>query len=476
METENFYTDEKNTFKKAVIVITACLGLLGAYAIYSVFTADISWGFKINWNCFESPLFPVLAVLGFFLQFFNWQHFSMETWIGTKKAGESESARKWEKSNDITDVLFGGCLMPLLGHLIIVPCMIGAILWYSIMGLVHILGKLSPFFISALIIALVYFFFILAMKFAEKNKRVVILSVLTVAAGAILGATIYLMNNPDSLGASGNAPVKPELEPIGMCIITGNDVNLRQGPGTDYNKIGKTVSANESYPLLGESDGWAKIDYNGTPAWLSAKFCTLAYDSDQGMDDDDPGCWSEEDENVNIDYEKPEYYEVPAIAIEEPAREIAEAVEVSKKDPVAPVETNVSADIESTKDNDVKGKEKVMAGEKPKDDNIVYTTANIFRQPEFPGGVEAMYRWIGEHLQYPADAAEEGAQGRVTVEFVVSKTGAIENVKILRGRHPALDKEALRVVKAMPKWNPGRKEDGEPAKVTYILPIQFRLN
>lgn len=467
METEDFSTDEKATFKKAVIVITACLGLLGAYAIYSVFTADISWGFKINWNCFESPLFPVLAVLGFFLQFFNWQHFSMETWIGTKKAGESESARKWEKSNDIMDVMFGGCLMPLLGHLIIMPLMIGAILWYSIMGLVHILGKLSPFFISALIIALVYFFFVLAMKFAEKNKRVFILSVLTVTAGAILGATIYLMNNPDTLGASSKAPVKPELEPIGMCIITGNDVNLRQGPGTDYNKIGKTVSVNESYPLLGESDGWAKIDYNGTPAWLSAKFCTLAYDSDQGMDDDDPGCWSEDDETVNI-------YEESEITIEEPALEIAEAVELSNNDPVAPVEINMPTDIESQKNNNVK--EEVIVEEKPKDDNIVYTTANIFRQPEFPGGVEAMYNWIGEHLTYPVDAAREGAQGRVTVEFVVSKTGAIENVKILRGRHPALDKEALRVVKGMPKWNPGRKEDGEPAKVTYILPIQFRLN
>ncbi len=61
------------------------------------------------------------------------------------------------------------------------------------------------------------------------------------------------------------------------------------------------------------------------------------------------------------------------------------------------------------------------------------------------------------------------------MEFVVSKTGAIENVKVVRGRHPALDKEALRVVKAMPKWNPGRN-NGQPVKVTYILPVQFKLN
>ena len=57
---------------------------------------------------------------------------------------------------------------------------------------------------------------------------------------------------------------------------------------------------------------------------------------------------------------------------------------------------------------------------------------------------------------------------------MVSKTGAIENVKVLRGRHPALDKEALRVVKSMPKWQPGRN-NGQPVKVTYTLPVTFRL-
>ncbi|MDE6238719.1 MAG: energy transducer TonB, partial [Muribaculaceae bacterium] len=64
--------------------------------------------------------------------------------------------------------------------------------------------------------------------------------------------------------------------------------------------------------------------------------------------------------------------------------------------------------------------------------------------------------------------------GKVIVEFVVSKTGAIENARVLRGRHPALDKEALRVVKAMPNWNPGRN-NGNAVKVTYTLPVTFKL-
>lgn len=112
--------------------------------------------------------------------------------------------------------------------------------------------------------------------------------------------------------------------------------------------------------------------------------------------------------------------------------------------------------------------------EKPKEDNIVYNTANVQQQPEFPGGEAAMYKWLNEHIQYPAAAAEEGVSGRVTVQFIVSKTGAIENVEVVRGRHPALDKEALRVVKSMPKWNPGRN-NGQAVKVTYILPVTFKL-
>ena len=118
--------------------------------------------------------------------------------------------------------------------------------------------------------------------------------------------------------------------------------------------------------------------------------------------------------------------------------------------------------------------EVIVVDEKPKEDNIIYTTANVQQKPEFPGGEAAMYKWLNDHMQYPAQAAEEGVSGRVVVQFVVSKTGAIENVQVVRGRHPALDKEALRVVKAMPNWNPGRN-NGQPVKVTYNLPVTFRL-
>lgn len=118
--------------------------------------------------------------------------------------------------------------------------------------------------------------------------------------------------------------------------------------------------------------------------------------------------------------------------------------------------------------------DQVIAEEKPKEEEKVYNMAMVEQQPEFPGGTSALYKWLSDHINYPAVAAEEGVSGRVIVEFVISKTGEVVNVHVLRGRHPALDKEAVRVVKAMPKWNPGRN-NGQPVKVTYTLPVIFKL-
>ena len=117
-------------------------------------------------------------------------------------------------------------------------------------------------------------------------------------------------------------------------------------------------------------------------------------------------------------------------------------------------------------------REEVVAEAVPEDK--VYTMAMVEQAPEFPGGTAAMYKWLGENISYPAQASEEGVQGRVIVEFDVSKTGAIENVRVVRGRHPALDREAVRLVKSMPNWQPGRN-NGQPVKVTFTLPITFKL-
>ena len=155
---------------------------------------------------------------------------------------------------------------------------------------------------------------------------------------------------------------------------------------------------------------------------------------------------------------------------------IEEDKQVKNQEDVLENEAAVGAvDItEGTNDlNKVIIQEQVIAAPKVEDEQPV-SIAMVEQKPEFPGGEAAMYKWLGDNIVYPSAASEEGVQGRVVVEFVVGKDGSISNVKVVRPRHPALDQEALRVVKAMPKWLPGRN-NGQPVKVTYTLPVTFKL-
>lgn len=98
----------------------------------------------------------------------------------------------------------------------------------------------------------------------------------------------------------------------------------------------------------------------------------------------------------------------------------------------------------------------------------------VEQPPSFPGGEGALLSWLKDNLRYPVVAQENGVQGRVIVSFVVERDGSISDVKIARSKDPSLDKEALRVVKAMPHWQPG-KQNGSTVRVKYNLPVNFRL-
>lgn len=98
----------------------------------------------------------------------------------------------------------------------------------------------------------------------------------------------------------------------------------------------------------------------------------------------------------------------------------------------------------------------------------------VEEMPEFPGGEPELRKFIANHIEYPAEAQENGIQGRVYVTFVVDKNGEVANAKIARGVDPALDKEALRVVNSLPKWIPG-KQRGQTVNVSYTVPINFAL-
>ena len=93
---------------------------------------------------------------------------------------------------------------------------------------------------------------------------------------------------------------------------------------------------------------------------------------------------------------------------------------------------------------------------------------------QFPGGDEACFKWLSEHVKYPSIAAEQGIQGRVIVKFVINKDGSIVDVEIVKSPDPSLSKEAERLVKSMPKWKPGR-QNGSAVRVKYTVPVVFRL-
>ncbi len=102
----------------------------------------------------------------------------------------------------------------------------------------------------------------------------------------------------------------------------------------------------------------------------------------------------------------------------------------------------------------------------------------IFTQPEvmpeFPGGSAEMYKWVSAHLRYPEAAVQNNIQGRVIVKFVVTKTGEIDNVQIVRGVDKDLDREAIRLVKSMPAFKPGMI-NGEPVNTYFNFPFTFKL-
>ena len=106
------------------------------------------------------------------------------------------------------------------------------------------------------------------------------------------------------------------------------------------------------------------------------------------------------------------------------------------------------------------------------DENDIFEV--VEQNPSFPGGEAELMKWLHKNLKYPPVAQENGIQGKVYIQFVVNKDGSIVDPKIIRSADTSLDKEAMRVVQAMPKWTPGRQR-GKAVRVRFTLPVTFRL-
>ena len=105
-------------------------------------------------------------------------------------------------------------------------------------------------------------------------------------------------------------------------------------------------------------------------------------------------------------------------------------------------------------------------------DTTIYTLVDV--KAEFVGGEKALMQWLNENIHYPPSAAEMGIQGKIFIRFVVEKDGSLTNIEVVRKVHPSLDRETVRLVKAMPKWEPAIK-DNKIIRSYFILPVSFVL-
>ncbi len=155
-----------------------------------------------------------------------------------------------------------------------------------------------------------------------------------------------------------------------------------------------------------------------------------------------------------------------------PAPEIVEILNVVENDvQVAEVEINTEDDKNKAVDMTPPATT-IGTGIVEEEDNVVFQVVETM--PSFPGGDAALFKFLNDNIKYPVIAQENGIQGRVICQFVVNRDGSIVDVEVVRSVDPSLDKEAIRVIKAMPNWAPG-KQRGKAVRVKYTLPVNFRL-
>ncbi len=153
--------------------------------------------------------------------------------------------------------------------------------------------------------------------------------------------------------------------------------------------------------------------------------------------------------------------------------EVAPEDELKSQDDLA--KTNTAIGSFDVKGNDEAEGEVLKAKEVIAEEKVEEKVFDVVEQmPQFPGGDAELFKFLSENIKYPTIAEENGVQGRVIVTFVVETDGSITDVKVVRSVDPSLDREASRVVKAMPNWIPG-KQNGQAVRVKYTVPVTFRL-
>ncbi len=130
-------------------------------------------------------------------------------------------------------------------------------------------------------------------------------------------------------------------------------------------------------------------------------------------------------------------------------------------------------EIDFSQEIDIDEEIEIVEMDQEQDEDVVYQ--NVSKMPEYHGGISKLYSFISSKLNYPSVAAESGIQGTVYVKFVVSKTGKVSKVQILRGVDPSLNREAIRVIRLLPRFIPGEQR-AKKVNVWFRIPVKFRLS
>ena len=215
-------------------------------------------------------------------------------------------------------------------------------------------------------------------------------------------------------------------------------------------------------------EGIARLGY-----WLSSIGEEIMYYTSDNTEDDYTLIEEEivfDDYSIAEDYLSEETSEYDAI------EEIYEYEEVEDVDTEVPSSEDETPEVEGEEaevEDELAIAPPVPSEAVEEEEEVIFVV--VESMPEFPGGQQAMMRFIGENIQYPVIAQENGIQGRVVCQFVIEKDGKVTDIQVVRSSGDAsLDKEAIRVINSMPKWTPG-KQRGKTVRVKYTIPVNFRL-
>ena len=194
---------------------------------------------------------------------------------------------------------------------------------------------------------------------------------------------------------------------------------------------------------------------------------------------------ADEPEPEPIEHEKPEVIQEEELKTYQATElRIVEDKNVREEDEIVSQDDRMQTDAfagsvtnseGTTNINNIKERiSEIVVEEKPVEEKPAEVFISVEQMPQFPGGDEALIKYLSSHINYPPMAAENNIQGRVVVQFVVDKTGKVGDVNVVRSVDKDLDKEAVRVCKSLPKFVPGR-QNGQPVSVWFTLPVTFKL-